>query len=162
MIWWVVFFFLTGMFLILAEFIVPGGICGLVGGLLVLASGGIGVYTFPEYALEIVTGELVGAALCITFGIIFLSRSRTAKKLFLDATQQAEAGFVSAVSDTALIGRTGTALTVLRPAGAIQIDGRRVDAVSTGVYIEKESMVRVTEVHGNRVVVEPASETAPQ
>ncbi len=54
---------------------------------------------------------------------------------------------------TALVGRTGAAVTVLRPAGAIEIDGERIDVVTEGEFLEAGCKVRVVYVRGNRVVV---------
>lgn len=55
--------------------------------------------------------------------------------------------------DLGLVGRAGTTLSDLRPAGHARIDGRRVDVVSRGERIEAGAAVRVLEVSGNRVVV---------
>ena len=41
------------------------------------------------------------------------------------------------------------------PAGTIRIGKERVDAVSAGSFIERDVEVRVVEVEGTRVVVEP-------
>ncbi len=55
------------------------------------------------------------------------------------------------------LGKTGEAITDLRPAGTARIDGKRVDVVSRGEYINKGSLIRVTAVEGNRVVVREIS-----
>lgn len=55
----------------------------------------------------------------------------------------------------ALVGRTAAAATTLRPAGAIELDGERIDVVTQGEFVEPGRQVRVIAVHGNRVVVEP-------
>ena len=52
-----------------------------------------------------------------------------------------------------LIGREGTVLTELRPAGSALIDDAPVDVVSEGAYLEKGTAVKVIAVNGNRVVV---------
>jgi len=54
---------------------------------------------------------------------------------------------------TALVGRTGNATTVLRPTGAIEIDGERYDVVTEGEFVESGTAVRVLYVQGSRVVV---------
>lgn len=58
----------------------------------------------------------------------------------------------------ALVGRTGTAATVLRPAGTAEIGGERVDVVTEGEFVEAGAALRVLYVDGSRVVVaaEPA------
>lgn len=58
--------------------------------------------------------------------------------------------------DHSLIGRTGVTLTILRPAGKAQIDGKFVDVVSDGPFIEQGTAIEVLEVNGNRVVVRQA------
>ncbi len=52
-----------------------------------------------------------------------------------------------------LLGKSGTTVTSLRPAGMALIDGKKVDVVSVGDFIDKEEPVTVVEVSGNRVVV---------
>ena len=55
-----------------------------------------------------------------------------------------------------VVGKMGKVLTELRPAGTVQIDGRPVDVVSEGAFIEKGSRVVVLSVSGSRVVVREA------
>jgi len=55
--------------------------------------------------------------------------------------------------DRSLIGHTGVAVSILRPAGKAQIAGRFVDVVSEGPYIAQGSLIEVIEITGNRVVV---------
>ena len=52
-----------------------------------------------------------------------------------------------------LCGLTGTAQSVLRPAGKARIGDRMVDVVSNGPYIQAGTQIEVIEVAGNRVVV---------
>lgn len=60
---------------------------------------------------------------------------------------------------TALVGRLGTAATVLRPAGAVEFDDERVDVVTEGEFLPAGSRVRVLYVQGNRVVVGSAEDS---
>jgi len=62
---------------------------------------------------------------------------------------------VSAPSDESIVGAEGVTVTPLRPAGAAMIHGKRVDVVTDGVYIGEGQRVRVREVHGSRIVVDP-------
>lgn len=55
--------------------------------------------------------------------------------------------------DLALLGKEGTIEADCRPAGMARLDGRRVDVVTRGEWIESGARVRVVEVQGNRVVV---------
>jgi membrane-bound serine protease (ClpP class) len=52
-----------------------------------------------------------------------------------------------------LVGQEGVALTTLRPAGMARFGEKKVDVVSEGEEVERDSRVRVIEVKGNRVVV---------
>ena len=52
-------------------------------------------------------------------------------------------------------GRSGVALTDLRPAGTVEIDGEPVDVVTEGRFLEAGAQVEVIEDTGNRRVVRP-------
>lgn len=52
-----------------------------------------------------------------------------------------------------LVGKEGLTVTALRPAGMAIIDGKKVDVVTLGDFIEKDLPVRVVDISGNRVVV---------
>lgn len=155
MIWWVILFFIAGMVLIISEFFLPGGILGGLGILLAIISVVIGVHSYPGYGVLIIVGELIGVIICAILGFLVLTRTRAGKFLTLDHTQNAEAGYVSAASDDSLLDQEGVVLTALRPSGTIRTANKRVDAVSDGVFIEEGTQVRIVEVHGSRVVVEP-------
>ena len=47
-------------------------------------------------------------------------------------------------------------MTVLRPAGKAEIDGRLVDVVSDGPFVNEGARVEVVHVAGNRIVVRQA------
>ncbi|MEM7576806.1 MAG: NfeD family protein, partial [Planctomycetota bacterium] len=59
------------------------------------------------------------------------------------------AGRPIAVGQTATVSETG-----LRPSGRIEVEGKLIDAVSTGGFIDAGSAVTVIEVAGNRIVVD--------
>ena len=63
-------------------------------------------------------------------------------------------GFQAAPQElAALAGQSGQSLSPLRPAGIALINGRRVDVVTDGEFIEPETDVQVVAVEGSRVVV---------
>jgi membrane-bound serine protease (ClpP class) len=159
MIWWVVFFFIVGIFLILLEFFLPGFVCGTVGVVFLVISSGIAIYHYPQSSVFIIVGEALAAVVCIIFGFYVLPRSPLGRALILDTSQKQEAGWVSDVTDPNLVGALGEVFTALRPAGTIIVNGKRLSAVSNGEFIEDGAAVRVIEVHGNRIVVEPASKS---
>jgi len=58
-----------------------------------------------------------------------------------------------------LLHRTGVAHSTLRPAGLALIDGKRVDVIAEGAFIERGSPVKVVSIEGCKVVVR--AETSP-
>ena len=52
-----------------------------------------------------------------------------------------------------LLNQTGQALTALRPSGTAVINGKRIDVVTEGPFVEPGTAVKVVEVEGMRVVV---------
>ena len=75
---------------------------------------------------------------------------RTTLKNSLDARD----GFVSNPSHEDLVGRTGKALTVLRPSGMVEIEGRRMDARTESEFIEKGARIKVIDIDGGQLVVD--------
>ncbi len=49
----------------------------------------------------------------------------------------------------------GVAITTLRPSGTANIKGNKVDVVSEGEMILKNTKIKVTDVKGNRIVIKP-------
>jgi membrane-bound serine protease (ClpP class) len=73
----------------------------------------------------------------------------------LSATEQQGEGYSVAMErDKQLLGKTGVAVTLLRPAGRAEFEGVVIDVVTEGDFIERGKPVRVKYVDGNRVVVE--------
>jgi membrane-bound serine protease (ClpP class) len=153
---WVILLFLAGMVLVLVEFLLPGLVLGTIGVGLLILSGVLGVMAYPDYTLHIIAGELIGAGLSVILGLVVLTRTRALRgTLTQSMSQQTADGYVSVQSDLTLIGREAEVVTALRPAGTIRVDDRRIDAVSDGVFIEERRPVRIREVRGSRVVVDP-------
>jgi membrane-bound serine protease (ClpP class) len=51
------------------------------------------------------------------------------------------------------IGDSGTAISLLRPAGKAQFGEHYIDVVSDGTFVEKGTAVRVVKIEGNTIVV---------
>lgn len=157
---WPVLLFILGIALIVIEFVLPGVICGIAGVSLLCASAVLGISAYPEHTFLIVLGEIMGAVTGLGLGLFALSKTSNATGLALGTSLSEESGYVNLPSNKALIGRPGRVLTALRPSGTIVVDGQRHDAVSDGDFIDEGGIVRVIEVHGNRVVVEKSSAAA--
>jgi membrane-bound serine protease (ClpP class) len=158
MIWWVILFFVCGITLILVEFILPGLVCGILGGIFVAISCTIALYWHPEHAVMIILGELLAVIASIIAGFYLVSRSALGRAMVLSKVQDPAQGWVSDESNASLVGTKGQVITALRPAGTILLSGRKTGAVSNGEFIEDGAWVKVIEVSGNRVVVEPTAQ----
>jgi membrane-bound serine protease (ClpP class) len=108
---------------------------------------------FVSEAIERVALSLIATLVLGILAARFLPRSAAGRRLVLAGATRADAGYVSAASETALIGATGAAATDLRPTGKAEFDGRRYDVVSEGDYVERGSAVRVVEASAGRLVV---------
>ncbi|MBI4557838.1 MAG: hypothetical protein HY706_09655 [Candidatus Hydrogenedentes bacterium] len=155
--WWVLILFCAGAALLIAEFFVPGLVCGVLGGLCILGSCILGVWAYPDNALMVILLEILGTVVTVITGAVWFPHTRAAKAMILQTSQQAGAGWVAAETDNTLMGAVGEVYTPLRPAGTVTVNSRRINAVADGSFIEKGEHVRVIEVQGNRVVVEPAA-----
>lgn len=152
---WVVLLFVAGIALIFAEVLLPGAICGALGAACLMASAGLAIYEYPGQAFWIIIAELIGVFISIVIGFYLFPRIGFGKRMILGNEQTVEEGYVSNVTDEALMGQLATAFTALRPAGTILIDDKRMGAVTTGNFISQGDSVRIVEVRGNRIVVEP-------
>jgi membrane-bound serine protease (ClpP class) len=143
---------LAGVVVIIAEIILPSG-----GILSILAVGVFGYSLFLVFndvskiaGLVFVAADLVLIPVLVIVGLKLLARSPAA----LRKTLSQEEGISSQPSELAnYIDMEGTAVTDLRPAGMAVINGKRVDVVTRGEYLEKDSAIHVTAVTGNQIIV---------
>ena len=154
----VIVMFLAGVILIFAEFFLPGLILGIIGFCLILASTITGVVSFPDHAILIIAGELVGFFVTLIAGFYMMTQTPVQKLFVLGDTMSAAEGYTGPSQDPALVGTQAKVYTALRPAGTILVGKDRIDAVSDGTFIEEGKTVVIITVNGNRVVVEEVSE----
>ena len=159
---WAVFLFVAAAVLIILEFILPGGILGAFGAMALVASGVVGVVSYPEFALLIILAEFLGGMGIFVAGMYFLSTVGARGPLVLSDALDAEQGWENVHTDASLVGRTGTVTTALRPSGIVEIEGRRLDVVSDGGVIDSGETVCVVKVSGNYILVERAAAPAAE
>ena len=129
-----------------AEIFLPGAIMGILGLGCILAS----IY-FAFQESGPLAWTLVGITVASVPVLVILWVKVLNRVFAMKATQK---GYTSAqVHLKELVGREGVALTQLRPSGMARFDDKKVDVVSEGEVIERDSLVRVIEVKSNRVVV---------
>ena len=147
--------FIGSLFFVGMEILSPGvGIFGVLGVLLLFGSL---FYTLGATidSVYILAGGTVLSLVLFYFVGKRLPKSRLAAKFMLTTQSTKEKGYSSQSDKSKYLYQRGKTITILRPAGTIRIGKERVDAVSAGSFIERDVEVRVVEVEGTRVVVEP-------
>ena len=148
--------FLAGVLMIIVEILLPT--VGLLAGLGVAAM---------LYSIVLALGGDIGAlaalgialVISVVLFLLIVSRLPSSKlwnKIVLQKSSRTEEGYVSAAERSELVGKMGEVLTELRPSGTARIDGRPVDVISEGAYIQKGKQIVVLSVNGSRVVVREA------
>ena len=148
---------LVGVVVIIAEIILPSG------GILSIVALGVFGYSlfivFNEISMTIgfsfVAADLILIPVLVIVGLKLLARS----PVTLRKTLSRKEGVSSQSSELeSYVGMQGNALTDLRPAGIAVINGKRVDVVTRGEYLEKDSAIIVTAVTGNQIIVRKKDE----
>jgi len=148
---------LVGVVVIIAEIILPSG------GILSIVALGVFGYSlfivFNEISMIIgfsfVAADLILIPVLVIVGLKLLARS----PVTLRKTLSRKEGVSSQSSELeSYVGRQGNAVTDLRPAGIAVINGKRVDVVTRGEYLDKDSAIIVTAVTGNQIIVRKKDE----
>jgi membrane-bound serine protease (ClpP class) len=157
----------AGVILVVVEiFFVPGlGVPGVLGLIFVIAALVLALIGIPidvsfktgvlADAMTRVLLSLLGAFVLALVVMRLFSRTAMGRALVLE---DAETGFLSAPSASDLVGQIGEALTDLRPAGKIIIDGQRHEATSEREFIPHGAKVRVIGKDGPALVVRSTEE----
>jgi membrane-bound serine protease (ClpP class) len=163
---WEIIAFIAGIILILLElFVFPGfGISGILG-IIFIGSGlffamldndyfsfkGIPTTNISTSILTVLSGMLLGF-----ISILWLSSRIGEKGLFRKVALLADlSGSVSVdTEEFTLVGKTGRAMTTLRPSGKVWIDNEMYDAVSNRGYIESGQDIVVVKFENMQLYVE--------
>lgn len=152
----------VGLVLLLLEvFVFPGfgisgvlGITALLAGLSLSLVGSGATWGFVLDALERVVVSLLLAFVLSLMMLKILPRLPFGRRLILETGLPAGEGYGSAdEGERQWLGKTGNALSPLRPAGIAEIGGQRLDVVSEGEFIEPGTALKVIKVDGGRIVV---------
>ena len=145
----------AGFVLIGLEIFIPGGILGIVGSAAWIGAAVVGLRNFPEpWNLISAFGLLVAGLLTFIIWIKYFPKSHVGKTLSL---QEDVADYKSHKVDMVEIGAVGEAVSTLRPSGIATFDGKRVDVVADGEWIEAGQAVKVSSTSGGHVSVVKAS-----
>jgi membrane-bound serine protease (ClpP class) len=168
---WEILVFLTGLILIMVEiFVIPGfGVSGVIG--LVLAFTGLTlslidniVFDFQHVNIERVSTAVLTVVIGVSLGFflslwassqLFGAHRGLFRNMALHTVQNIDEGFVSIDNSLLLLkGKTGTAHTVLRPGGKVEIEGEIYDAVTSGEFIDRGKQIVVVKVETTQLYVE--------
>ncbi len=152
----VITLFVVGTILLGLETILPGMIAGIIGLLCVIAAVIQSYVLFgPQTGTLVLGGTFVALLLGTVLWLKFLPQTRIGR---LFASKQIVGDIHTERPE--LLNQTGQALTPLRPSGMAMINGHRVDVVTEGGMIDRNTPVKVVAVEGMRVVVRAVSQTS--
>ena len=153
---------LVGLGLILVEvYLVPGfNVVGLFGFIVVLFAIG---YVFSEAGILGGIYAIIGTAVAGGGLFYWVWTSGAWERFILVTSLSGGAGDADGESDnrSKYLGRTGVAITPLRPTGVVSIDGERIEVVTEGEFIASGSTVRVVAMDRRRFFVRLASMDEP-
>lgn len=148
-------FLIAGLLLIGAEIFVPGGILGLIGGIMLMAAIVIGFIQFKGYGGYIAIAIVLLLGCSVYLWLHLFPKSPIGQRM----TARRDLATAKAGDETlsALVGTTGTASSDLRPGGFATIQGKRIDVITRGEMIARNTPVQVVKVEGSRVIVTEAT-----
>lgn len=166
---WEVALFVIGLILLAVEvFAIPGfGVAGVLGivfmisGLALAMVGNQGPDFSGVPAREVLTAFFIviisffiSLSASLYLGAKLFTSKTLGSRLALNTVQDTQAGYSSASAQIkAMVGQTGTAYTMLRPSGKIEIGEEIYDATALNGYIEKGETVKVVKYETSQVFV---------
>jgi len=155
----------VGVALLVGEFIVPTGGFLLVFGVLLFAVA-TGVIWYYGSAM-LATIALVG--FCIGTPAVGWLAVQGWKKLAINRSRDSDTAggtITQAMPELsemqALVGAVGSTLTLMRPSGSVELNGRRLDGITEGMMLEPGTPVRCVAVRSGCAVVRKIDKTNVQ
>ena len=145
--------FATGLLLLVIEGVVPGfGLPGISGILFVIAGTVLAMGSLSSAIASLSIAIIITTL--VTIVLLKLGfRSKLLDRIILKAEHNDERGYLSVDSSHMYLNKTAMSITELRPSGFIEIDGKRLDALSDGSFIPKNVQVEVFRVEGSKIFV---------
>lgn len=140
--------------LCLELFLPSAGLIGVVAACLLIA--GI-VYAFIHslaFGTFVLMGTLFSMPLFVMLMVKVWPLTPIGKAIMLNDERTADEVLPESDFDS-LMGQIGVAKTKMLPSGIVEVDGRKLDAVSDGFAIQAGDPVKVISVRENRIHVEP-------
>jgi membrane-bound serine protease (ClpP class) len=146
--------FALGVIMLVAEVLLPTGGILVVASLLFFALG-VGIILAQGNTTEAVVAVAALAVGLPAIGYVAVAAYRRMSiGSELDESTAAGPLPISGQAELeALKNRTGKTVSTMRPAGTVEFDGKRIDAMTEGVMLEAGAWVRCVAVKGNVVIV---------
>lgn len=167
--YWEIALFILGLVLLILElFLFPGfGFCGILGIILMCASlvlvmifnvGFDFSFTTPKEILEkiilVIFSLIIGTLTSIWLGKKLISAKTRFGTIALKTELHKEDGYIAQGNENIhCIGKTGIAISPLRPCGKVEIEGNIYDAKAQTGFIEKSSPIKVICFNNSQLVV---------
>ena len=138
-----------GFLFILAEVLfVPGGVLGVVGGLILL----YGIY-LPYSQGEMIGGHitLFTTLVLLTISLFMAIRSQTWKKIQLDAAISSKVKNYE--QDELELGDVGIATSRLNPMGTVRFDNTYVEVSTFNSFTDEGKKVEIIKLTKNKIIV---------
>ena len=140
--------FLGIIFLAIEFFLVPGF---SVPGVLGIIALGFGIYlSYMKYGF---LGSLLSILISVLVTALLVRAAVKSKAMRTFGLEQTQKGGVASDDYSHLLGKTGKAITDLRPSGTAEIEQNRYSVVTDGEYIDENSDIIVAAVEGSRIQV---------
>ena len=142
---------LAGFVLIGMEIFLPGGILGIFGTIVWISSAVVGWKNFPEpWNMVSAFSLLLVGLLTFVIWIRYFPKSRVGKSLSLN---ESSAAYKSHQVADLPVGTVGEAASTLRPSGIATFDGKRLDVVADGEWIEAGEAVKISSTSDGHISV---------
>lgn len=144
---------MLGVLLLTLEIVVlPGGIAGLFGAILI----GLGVWqTYALFGNTTGTIVLLCAVALVVLTLILFLRKRTWQRFSLNEEVTSR---VNEVETAVKVGSRGNTISRLAPTGKALIDGRQVEVHAVNKFIDPDRPVEVVAIEGYRIDVVEVSD----
>lgn len=142
-----------GLILVFIEMLLPGfGAPGIIGTILLIV-GTVLAAKSVEQGLTIAIIIIVIVAVMMTVVVLFFKNGKLKSPIKLQEKVEPVESYLGESDLKYLIGKAGTTVTDLRPAGKCDIDGITFDVRSEGSYIKKEKRIRIIDIKGSTLIV---------
>jgi len=157
-----VLFLIGGVILLGIEaFVIPGfGVVGILGILVMIYAMFTMLLPAAPNSADI-NAALWGLVIAMIGGLIGLGlmvkrmlKTKAWQRISLPEAETRAEGYSGSLGLEEMVGKSGVAITFLRPAGTALIEGQRVDVVTPGNFIDKDAEITIIRIDGNRVVVD--------